>query len=149
VWYVFEGAVEPWNPKPIPKFETLNVECGMCLKMQWNHETPNQSRPWSNEGACGYCYYYWEPMSCTKANSVSQEGWSSSTQAFRRDDRGPEPHSSLLWQLCHFPKGPRVFWRSRLCWHDYTRVDCICLWGRSQKTRYTELSGIEGVEDLS
>ena len=25
--YVFEGAREPWNPKPIPKFKTLNVEC--------------------------------------------------------------------------------------------------------------------------
>ena len=30
-------------PKPISKFQTLNVECGMCLKVHWNHETPNQS----------------------------------------------------------------------------------------------------------
>ena len=30
-------------PKPIPKFQTLNVECGMCLKVHWNNETPNQS----------------------------------------------------------------------------------------------------------
>ena len=43
VWYVFSGALGPWNPKPIPKFKTLNVECGMCLKVHCNHETPNQS----------------------------------------------------------------------------------------------------------
>ena len=23
VWYVFEGALEPWNPKPIPKLWDL------------------------------------------------------------------------------------------------------------------------------
>ena len=37
---MFEGAVEPWNPKLIPKLKTLNVECGMCLKVQYKHETP-------------------------------------------------------------------------------------------------------------
>ena len=26
MWYVFEGTLEPWTPKPIPKFKTLNVE---------------------------------------------------------------------------------------------------------------------------
>ena len=38
-----KGAVEPCNPKPIPKSKALNVVSSVLFRVQYKNETPNQS----------------------------------------------------------------------------------------------------------